>query len=213
MRKFSIKKAAELIGVDTTTLRRWEKENKITAYRLPSGHRRYTEAEILRIVGQATKSEEKPKVAIYARVSSQKQLDSGNLERQKERLISYARKKNYVIIETFAEVASGLNEKRRKLKKLLNLVADKKIDIVLIEFQDRLARFGFRYLEKYINDFGVSLEIVNGTEPKTLQEELVQDLIAIMSSFSAKLYGSRSKHFKKKVLLAIEECSTPSKAK
>lgn len=78
---------------------------------------------------------------------------------------------------------------------------------MLIEFKDRLARFGYNYIEKYLNAFGVRIIVINGTEPKSLQEELVADMLAILSSFSAKLYGHRSKEFRKKVKEAMADAT------
>ncbi|SHF68212.1 hypothetical protein SAMN02745218_02868 [Desulfofundulus australicus DSM 11792] len=84
--------------------------------------------------------------------------------------------------------------------------------MVVIEFKDRLARFGYNYIEKYLNAFGVRIEVVNGTEPKSLQEELVADILAILSSFSATLYGHRSKEFRKKVREAMKDIEAAEKA-
>ncbi|WP_427854591.1 IS607 family transposase, partial [Desulfotomaculum copahuensis] len=69
------------------------------------------------------------------------------------------------------------------------------------------ARFGYNYIEKYLNAFGVRIIVINGTEPKSLQEELVADMLAILSSFSAKLYGRRSKEFRKKVKEAMVDAA------
>ena len=74
-------------------------------------------------------------------------------------------------------------------------------------------RFGYNYLEHYIKDFGATIEVVDGEEPQTLQEELVKDLISIMSSFSARLYGSRSAQFKRRVKDALKECQANTQSK
>ena len=110
------------------------------------------------------------------------------------------------------EVASGLNEKRRKLNRLFKMASDRQIDVVVIEFKDRLARFGFRYIEQYLTAFNVFIDIVDGKEAKSSQQELVDDMLAILASFSARLYGQRSKTFRRQVKEAIVECSTPSVA-
>jgi predicted site-specific integrase-resolvase len=88
-----------------------------------------------------------------------------------------------------------------------------KLDVVIVEFKDRLARFGFNYLQQYMSAFDVTIEIVNGPEPKTAQEELVDDMLAILASFSARLYGQRSRAFRQKVKQVISECNTQSEAK
>lgn len=82
-----------------------------------------------------------------------------------------------------------------------------KMDLVVVEFRDRLARFGFTYIERYLNAFGVRVEVVNGEEPKSLQEELVQDMLSILTVFSTKLYGSRRKEFRKRVREAMADAA------
>lgn len=76
-----------------------------------------------------------------------------------------------------------------------------------LEFKDRLARFGYTYIEHFFNAFGVRIEVVNEEEPKSLQEELVQDMLSILTVFSAKLYGSRSKEFRQKVKEAMADAA------
>ncbi len=205
-----ISQATRQLGVTSKTLRQWEQEGKIHPVRTPGGQRRYPQSEINRLLGRLSTIDKTPRCVIYARVSSQKQVKDGNLDRQRDRLELYAARKGYQTVEVLTEVASGLNENRRKLKKLLSLANDGKADIVLVEFKDRLARFGFKYLEQYFRAFDVTLEIVNGDEPKSAQEELVEDMLAILSSFSARLYGQRSSTFRKKVKQAIDECTTQS---
>ena len=146
-------------------------------------------------------------VAIYARVSTAKQKKSGNLERQQQRLEAYANEYGYQVIQVYKEVASGVNDRRRVLHRLLSHCrSNPPYQRVIIEYSDRLARFGYRYLESYFSACGIQLEILE--EPETLrpssstglnQEELVEDLIAIITSFSARLYGSRGAKNRKKL--------------
>ncbi|HUW65187.1 MAG TPA: IS607 family transposase [Spirochaetia bacterium] len=196
-----MRKACEVLGVVPLTLRRWEKIGKIQCIRTPSDQRRYARSEILRLLG-----ENRPggiRAVLYARVSSAKQAGDGNLERQRLRLEKHASDRGYAVFAVIAEQGSGLNEKRKGLDRLLKMARDGKVDLVVVELKDRLARFGYRYIEQYLNAFGVRVEIVNGTEPKSLQEELVTDMLAILSSFSAKLYGHRSREFRKRVKEAM----------
>jgi len=202
---FPMRKACAMLGVVPMTLRRWEKAGKIQCIRTPSGQRRYPRSEILRLLG-----EEQPRgnrAAIYARVSSAKQSETGNLTRQQERLEQYADEKGFAVQAVVAEQGSGMNERRRGLDRILKMAREGKIDLVLIEFKDRLARFGYNYIEKYLNAFGTRIIVVNGTEPKSLQEELTADMLAILSSFSARLYGHRSKEFRKKVKEAMSDAA------
>jgi len=186
---FSLKESSKMLGVSTKTLRRWYNAGKIKTFRTEGNHRRIYESEILRL-------QRKPKTkncVIYTRVSSRKQTADGNIERQKERLIEYAKNKGYFIFKVFCETASGLNENRKQLEKLLRLVCEHQVDIVLVEFKDRLARFGYNYLVKLIESHGAHVEVVTQEEaPKDATQELVEDMLAIVTCFSAKLYGQRS---------------------
>jgi putative resolvase len=123
-------------------------------------------------------------VAIYARVSSSENKE--NLERQAERLVHYAIAKGYTVQYVVKEVGSGLNDNRKKLAALL-LKDD--YDILIVEHSDRLARFGIAYMESLLSRSGVTLDIVNRVTDKT--DDLMTDLVAILTSFSARLYGQR----------------------
>ena len=208
---YRIGQAAKLLGVTPKTLRVWERQGKIHPIRTPGNQRRYPQAEIDRLLGIVRP--DKPRCVIYARVSSHKQAADGNLERQRERLEAYAADRGYTVVKVLAEIASGLNERRRKLSRLLKMARDRQIDVVVIEFKDRLARFGFHYIEQYLGAFNVTIDIVNGEEPKSAREELVDDMLAILASFSGKLFGQRSRKFRRKVKELVAECSIPSGAK
>jgi excisionase family DNA binding protein len=195
-RSFPLKEASKMLGVSTKTLRRWDNSGKIKTFRTEGNHRRIYESEIRRL----QKKPETKNCVIYARVSS------GNIERQLERLVEYARNKGYCLKKVFCETASGLNENRKKLKKLLSMVSSKEVDIVLVEFKDRLARFGYTYLVSFIESHGAKVEVVTDEdEPLEPAQELVEDMLAIVTCFSAKLYGQRSQQFKKKVKELIDK--------
>lgn len=141
------------------------------------------------------------KVAIYARVSSAENKD--NLERQAERLEQYATAKGYQIVRIVEEVGSGINDKRRKLEELLQ---EEGYNILLVEHPDRLARFGTNYLSVLLARSGVKLEIVNLAKDE--KRELVDDLISIITSFSAKLYGQRrSRRKTEKIIKELEDAT------
>jgi len=124
------------------------------------------------------------RVIIYSRVSSSENKD--NLERQAERLVGYATAKGYQIVKIVKEVGSGLNDNRRQLE---NILKQDDYNILLVEHKDRLARFGTHYLDVLLQRLGIRLEIVNLAENG--KEELMQDLVAIITSFAARLYGQR----------------------
>ena len=135
----SISKVSELTGVTIKTLKIWDKEGKLKAkYKTPGGHRRYDLDDIKTFVGE-NPNQTKGKVFIYCRVSTKKQKENGNLQRQKERLIKYCEDEKYKVLEIYEEVASGLNDKRRQLTKMLRRLHE--VDYIIVEFPDRLARF------------------------------------------------------------------------
>lgn len=140
---------------------------------------------------------------MYARVSSEKQAEAGNLQRQKERLVAAAR--GYEVAAVVAERASGLNEKRRGLHHLLRLAAEGEIDVVLVEFKDRLARVGFGYIMEAFQAYGVRVEVLDGPVAVDAAQELVADMLASVTCFAARLYGSRSQQFRRKVKEAAKE--------
>ena len=132
--------------------------------------------------------------ATYARASSTDQKE--DLERQIERLLDYCTTKGYSVVAILKDIASGLKTNRRNLLKLFELVADRKVDVVVITYRDRLTRFGFEYLEHLFKKFGARIEVAFGKKPKDTHQELVEDLIAIITSFARRLYEMRS-HKKK----------------
>lgn len=123
-------------------------------------------------------------VAIYARVSSSENKD--NLAAQVERLTQYAIAKGYQIISTYAEVGSGVNDKRPKLEKLLT---DSNYSKIIVEHKDRLTRVGFNYIETLLKNRGKEIEVVNLSTND--ESNLMEDLISIIYSFSARMYGLR----------------------
>ncbi|NBL00221.1 MAG: IS607 family transposase, partial [Erysipelotrichia bacterium] len=138
--------------------------------------------------------DETRKDVIYARVSTHKQKNRGDLERQINNLKIYASDLNPIDLEVISDVASGLNDNRKGLLKLINLIQEGKINRVFISYKDRLTRFGFNYI-KQICDFN-NTEIVivsNDIENKAVELELAEDIISLIHSFSGKLYGLRSK--------------------
>ncbi|MGP3703478.1 MAG: IS607 family transposase, partial [Candidatus Bathyarchaeota archaeon] len=103
------------------------------------------------------------------------------------------------VIAILEDVASGLNENRKSLNKIFDMVEKREVGVIIIAFKDRLTRFGFKYLERYFASHNVKIEVVNGEEPKEPYQELVEDLIALVSSFAGKLYGLRSHKYEKVV--------------
>ena len=189
---YTLKEAKKLLGVTTKTIQRWDREGKIRVVRTIGGRRRIPESEIKRILGV----KEERVVVGYARVSSTTQKD--DLEGQKQLIHSYAKDKGYGEIQILSDVGSGLNENRKGFLRLLEMVAERKVSRVIIVCGDRLTRFGFETLRKMFQAFGTAIEVIN-SEEKTPQEEVVEDLITIVSHFAGKLYGVRSHKYKEVV--------------
>ena len=158
------------------------------------------ESELKRFLG------EKPsevRAVVYARVSSHKQKKDGNLDRQVERLRAYCSARVYRVIDVVTDIASGLNEDRKGLLKLFDIVEKRQADVAVVEFKDRLTRFGFNYLKRYFESHGVRIEAVEEAE-KGYVEELIEDFVSIVTSFAVRIYGKRSQKFKE-IKKVVEE--------
>jgi len=163
----------------------------------------------LNYMGTQEEPEEKPSkvVCIYGRVSSHEQKQKGDLDRQLQRLSEYCVKKKYHVESILKDVGSGLSDSRKGLLKLLNLVVEKKIGKVIIEHRDRLTRFQYNFFEFFFQSYGVEIEVVEKKTDMNQEEELVEDIMMLMASFSGRLYGSRSaRNRKKKLDLKAEMC-------
>ncbi len=184
------------LGISYRTFKRWVSEGRIRVVRTPTGRIRVPYSEVERILGGKLEAKE-IRALIYARVSYSDQ--KSDLERQIQYLTQYRSAKGYRVIDVLSDVASGLRTNRKGLLKLFNYVVNRQADVVVITYKDRLTRSGFEYLEYFFKQHGVKIEVVYGDEPKDAYQELVEDLIAIVTSFASKLYGLRSRKKKKLV--------------
>ena len=187
MKYYSSIAVTKLLGVTAQTLRNWDKEGKLKpAYTKSNGYRYYSEDSILSYT-QERKTKKDLHVIGYARVSSKKQSD--DLERQVDNLKTYIESK-YSSYEIITDIGSGINYKKPGLKKLIDLVNKKQVDIIVVLYKDRLLRFGFELVEYFSKINNVSIEVLDRVN-KTQDEELVEDLIQIITAFSCKLQGKR----------------------
>ena len=196
----SIKETSTLLGISEWTLRRYDNEY-LPVVTTKGGHRRYKLSDVLKLQGSSCpldNTDNQNCVAVYCRVSSNEQKQKGDLDRQKMRLLDYCVTKKYKTEYVLEEVGSGMSDTRKKLHKLFELVSNRKINKVVVEHKDRLARFNFRIYEVFFNSYGVKIEYVLETLPKSFEAELVEDMLSLLSSFSAKIYGKRSSEHKKK---------------
>lgn len=189
MMLMNIKEASEYLHVAQGTLRRWESEGLITPTRTTGGHRRYSEQDLLEILSKKNMVNSSDRYTIgYCRVSTYPQKD--DLQRQIDCVSNYCIAKGYQF-KIITDIGSGLNYKKPGLNKLLELICTGQIDRIVLNYKDRLVRNGFELIEKICKMHNVSIEIINLTEDNN-QNELVEDVLAIITVYSAKLYGSRS---------------------
>ena len=191
----SISQASELLGINIMTLRRWTDSGKIKCCKTIGNHRKYLLSEILSLQGKEVeiKKMNEDTVAIYARVSSNHQKTQGDLDRQKTRVMEYCVSKEYKIGYVLDDCCSGMKYNRPKLDKLYQLVISRKINKVVVEHKDRLVRFGFDCMKVFFNSYGVEIEYMEETLPKSFESELVEDVMSLMTSFTAKLHSRRKK--------------------
>lgn len=188
-RLVGIGEAAQALGVSITTLRRWEAAGRLNAEHTAGGHRRYDLAklrpEMFRTVDAANR-----RTVAYARVSSHDQKD--DLERQKQVLELYCARQGWTF-EVIADLGSGMNYHKKGLKRLLDAVIEGEIGRLVITHKDRLLRFGAEPVFAICEAKGVEVVILNQGEDTTFEEDLAKDVLEIITVFSARLYGSRSR--------------------
>lgn len=168
------------------SLKEWERKGLLLSYRTPGGHRRYLESDIQKLLEM---NNVPLKVCIYGRVSTIKQEE--NLNRQVERLRQYCQEKGYERPIEFIEIASGLNDKRRQFHKMIDSAIKKEVNLIVVEYKDRLSRFGLRLIYHFFEGLGCKIEVIESEPSKDENKELVDDMLALITSFSARLYGKR----------------------
>lgn len=202
-RYISIGEAAQLLGVSVSTLRRWDREGKVSSVRTSGNQRRYDLDVLLphRVVAKT----DCRKTLAYARVSSHDQKE--DLERQKQVLELYCAHQGWTF-EVISDLGSGMNYHKKGLKRLLNEILDGCVARLVVTHKDRLLRFGAELVFAICEAKNVSVVILNSGEDTTFEEDLAKDVLEIITVFSARLYGSRSRKNQKLlegVKKAVEE--------
>lgn len=187
-----IGEAADALGASIATLRRWESEGKISAVRTPGGQRRYDLAKLL--PEQLHKADGARMTFAYARVSSHDQKD--DLERQKQVLELFCAQQGWTF-EVVADLGSGMNYHKKGLKRLLGDILSGRVGRLVITHKDRLLRFGAELVFAMCEAKNVEVIILNRGEDTTFEEDLAKDVLEIITVFSARLYGSRSRKNKR----------------
>lgn len=185
----SPKKAAEIAGVNEDTIRRWDANNKIKCIRTEGGHRRVDIDSLMKYLYKSDKVTPEKVTVIYARVSTRNRLN--DLERQKERLELYCAAKGWKY-KIVTDIGSGLNYKKKGLLELIHLIETEQVERLVLNYKDRLLRFGSEIIFEMCKYHDVEVVIVSEEESKSYEEELVEDVLSIITVFSSKLYGSRS---------------------
>ena len=184
---YSPQEFGELIGRKTKTLQKWDRDGTLKAHRAPNNRRYYTHDQYLAYRGLL--AGQQGLTIVYARVSGVAQKP--DLANQMAALQSYCSTHEIKVDEWLEDVGSGLNYKRRQFNRLMQRVELGQVRRVVIAHRDRLVRFGYEYFEAFCERHHTELVVING-ENLSPEQELVHDLIAIVTVFSARLHGLRS---------------------
>jgi YD repeat-containing protein len=199
---YTPKEFGQLIGKATKTLQKWDREGRLKAHRSPQSNRRfYTHDQYLEYMG--LKAHNGGKTIVYARVSTAAQKP--DLVNQMAALKAYCESRQIKVDEWMQDIGSGLNYKRKQFGRLMEQVELGQVRRIIIAHRDRLVRFGYDYFDALCERHNTELIVVNG-DSLSPEQELVQDLIAIVTVFSARLQGLRS--YKK----VLKEAALPKEA-
>ena len=196
---YRVGELAKMLGVVNSTVHKWLVDGLIPYFTLPNSKRRkIARQDVINLLQERgilfDDTDNKRSDVIYARVSTHKQKERGDLDRQIQSLLQYCATQNPKNLKTISDVGSGLNDHRKGLMKLLSLVFEDKVDRIFVSYKDRLTRFGFNYLQAICDFHHTEIIIVSTeTQDKTVEYELAEDIISIIHSFSGKLYGLRKK--------------------
>ena len=191
---YSIHEFSKILGVSAQTLRNWDNNGKLHPHHTTaSGYRYYSEEQLNEVLHIKPKNN---RITIgYCRVSSPKQKD--DLERQIENVRTYLLAKGEPF-EIISDIGSGINYKKKGLQELIKRISENRVEKVVILYKDRLLRFGFELVEYLAMLHHCEIEIIDNTE-RTEQQELVEDLVQIITVFSCKLQGKRANKAKRMI--------------
>lgn len=199
----SIHKVASILGVTPQTLRQWDANGYfVPSQRRGNGYRYYTKEQVEQFAEQFNTIKNKNRINIgYCRVSTNKQKD--DLSRQVENVELYLKslKTPYQIIK---DIGSGINYNKKGLSELLELICKNKVDTVYVLYKDRLVRFGFEILQKVAELHNTQIVVLDN-EDKTKEQELVEDLMQIITVFSCRLHGKRAAKTKQLMKDLVED--------
>jgi len=175
---------AKMIGVSVPTLQRWDRTGALKAYRNPANRRYYTHDQLLNYTHPGSV---RPAAAAYVRVSSPDQVT--DLLKQAEFLKDYADKNGIKIDIIYKETGSGLDFERKIWNKIIKKCVKGEINKLLIAHRDRFSRFGFEWFRNMLADLGVEIIIAGNDYEFSPDEELLEDLSAIIDEFAERVAG------------------------
>ena len=188
------KELREIFHVTNQTLMRWRNQNKLRYIAITKRKFLYSKEDIMNLLNQNENKKDKINV-IYSRVSNTKQKN--DLQKQKQILLDYCNSNGIIIDEIYEEIASGMNEERIQLNKLIDKVINNEIDTIYITYKDRLTRFGYEYFKNLFEKFNTKIVVMNNKiDEENYEKELTEDLISIIHHFSMKMYSNRRKQLK-----------------
>lgn len=176
----------KLLKISRVTLCKYVKNGKIRVEKEPNGYYKYNDEDVYKILG---KGDDGRLNVIYARVSTTKQKQ--DLENQIANNIAYLNSQGIKVDKIYSDIKSGMSLDRKGFMELLSDVMDYKIKSVYISYKDRLARLSYELVTKLFNDYGTTIEIINNCESKSLEQELFEDIMQTIHSFSMKMYSKR----------------------
>jgi putative resolvase len=182
----TIKEASDLLGVSTKTLRRWEKQGKISPTRTPGGHRRFRTTDVLFCHHESPPHDRL--VVGYARVSDLAQQIQ--LDQQIQALETFCRQQGdrYEIIH---DIGNGVTHQRSGLLRLIEMICERKVQCLVLTSAERLSRFSTDLMFGLCNHFSTQVVILNQSEDLGAEVELVQDIQEIITLCYNRLYGLR----------------------
>jgi len=184
---YSPQEFGKLIGRTTNTLQKWDRRGILKAHRSPTNRRYYTHDQYL--VYRGLVAQEQGLTIVYTRVSAVAQKP--DLANQMKALEAYCQQHTITVDEWLSDIGSGLNYKRKQFNRLMELIELGQVRRLILAHRDRLVRFGYDYFEAFCERHHTELVVING-EAMSPEHELVRDLVAIVTVFSARLPGLRS---------------------
>ncbi len=196
---YTTREVSDIFGVSPKTVQGWDKRGLLKFQRTSTNRRILPKEDLvseLKTRNMYIETDDRKKDIIYARVSTLNQKEQGDLDRQALYILENV--KDLVNVEVIKEHGSGLNSRRKGLSKLLDNVIEDKVNRIFITYKERLTRFGYEYIERICDEHGVEIIILHKDEEKSNEEELVEDMMSLLASFSGKWYDMRSHSNKKK---------------